>query len=74
MNATLLTGSIPTRPRFSFEVFPARSGAAALALGETLKSRLPTYSRAVLSEFSPLKTSHSGTVPVRGAQAGSMLV
>lgn len=28
MNATLLTGSAPTRARFSFEVFPARSGAA----------------------------------------------
>ena len=37
MNATLLTGSIPTRPRFSFEVFPARSGAAALALGHAVQ-------------------------------------
>lgn len=33
MNALLLTGSAPTRARFSFEVFPARTGAAALALG-----------------------------------------
>lgn len=37
MNATLLTGSAPTRPRFSFEVFPARSGAAALALGHAVQ-------------------------------------
>lgn len=37
MNATLLTGSAPTRARFSFEVFPARSGAAALALGNSVQ-------------------------------------
>lgn len=37
MNATLLTGSAPTKPRFSFEVFPARSGAAALALGHAVQ-------------------------------------
>lgn len=37
MNATLLTGSAPTRARFSFEVFPARSGAAALALGHAVQ-------------------------------------
>lgn len=37
MNATLLTGSLPTRPRFSFEVFPARSGSAALALGHAVQ-------------------------------------
>ncbi|MHA3723117.1 methylenetetrahydrofolate reductase [Leucobacter sp. HY1910] len=33
----LLTGSAPTKPRFSFEVFPARSGAAALALGNAVQ-------------------------------------
>lgn len=33
MSDPLLTGSEPTRVRFSFEVFPARSQAAALALG-----------------------------------------
>lgn len=37
MNATLLSGSAPTRARFSFEVFPARSGAAALALGNSVQ-------------------------------------
>lgn len=37
MTATLLTGSAPTRARFSFEVFPARSGAAALALGNSVQ-------------------------------------
>ena len=37
MTATLLTGSPPTRARFSFEVFPARSGAAALALGNSVQ-------------------------------------
>lgn len=37
MSAALLTGSRPTRPRFSFEVFPARSGAAALALGHAVQ-------------------------------------
>ncbi|QIM18803.1 methylenetetrahydrofolate reductase [Leucobacter coleopterorum] len=37
MNATLLTGSAPTRARFSFEVFPARNGAAALALGHAVQ-------------------------------------
>jgi methylenetetrahydrofolate reductase (NADPH) len=37
MNSTLLTGSAPTRARFSFEVFPARSGAAALALGHAVQ-------------------------------------
>ncbi|WP_449283644.1 methylenetetrahydrofolate reductase [Leucobacter sp.] len=37
MNAVLLTGSAPTRARFSFEVFPARSGAAALALGHAVQ-------------------------------------
>ncbi|MGO3147317.1 MAG: methylenetetrahydrofolate reductase [Leucobacter sp.] len=37
MSATLLTGSTPTRARFSFEVFPARSGAAALALGNSVQ-------------------------------------
>lgn len=37
MNALLLTGSSPTRARFSFEVFPARSGAAALALGNAVQ-------------------------------------
>lgn len=35
--ATLLTGSAPTKARFSFEVFPARSGAAALALGNSVQ-------------------------------------
>lgn len=33
----LLTGTAPTRARFSFEVFPARSGAAALALGNAVQ-------------------------------------
>ncbi|MBK0419314.1 methylenetetrahydrofolate reductase [Leucobacter sp. CSA1] len=33
----LLTGSAATRARFSFEVFPARSGAAALALGHAVQ-------------------------------------
>ncbi|RGE23720.1 methylenetetrahydrofolate reductase [Leucobacter sp. wl10] len=37
MSAVLLTGSTPTRARFSFEVFPARSGAAALALGHAVQ-------------------------------------
>jgi methylenetetrahydrofolate reductase (NADPH) len=37
VNAVLLTGSAPTRARFSFEVFPARSGAAALALGHAVQ-------------------------------------
>lgn len=37
MSGLLLTGSIPTRPRFSFEVFPARNGAAALALGHAVQ-------------------------------------
>lgn len=37
MSSTLLTGSAPTRARFSFEVFPARSGAAALALGHAVQ-------------------------------------
>ena len=37
MTASLLTGSAPTRARFSFEVFPARSGAAALALGNSVQ-------------------------------------
>lgn len=37
MNALLLTGSAPTRARFSFEVFPARTGAAALALGHAVQ-------------------------------------
>ncbi len=32
-----LAGSAPTRARFSFEVFPARSGAAALALGHAVQ-------------------------------------
>lgn len=36
MNA-LLRGSAPTKARFSFEVFPARSGAAALALGNAVQ-------------------------------------
>ena len=33
----LLVGSAPTRARFSFEVFPARTGAAALALGNSVQ-------------------------------------
>lgn len=33
----LLSGSAPTRARFSFEVFPARTGAAALALGHAVQ-------------------------------------
>lgn len=37
MTALLLTGSAPTRTRFSFEVFPARTGAAALALGNSVQ-------------------------------------
>ncbi|MDI6022935.1 methylenetetrahydrofolate reductase [Leucobacter sp. UT-8R-CII-1-4] len=37
MNAILLRGSAPTKARFSFEVFPARSGAAALALGNAVQ-------------------------------------
>lgn len=37
MSPELLTGSAPTRARFSFEVFPARSGAAALALGHAVQ-------------------------------------
>lgn len=37
MSALLLTGSAPTRARFSFEVFPARTGAAALALGHAVQ-------------------------------------
>lgn len=37
MSAVLLTGSAPTKARFSFEVFPARSGAAALALGNAVQ-------------------------------------
>ncbi|MBN9612814.1 MAG: methylenetetrahydrofolate reductase [Actinobacteria bacterium] len=37
MSGVLLTGSAPTRARFSFEVFPARSGAAALALGHAVQ-------------------------------------
>lgn len=37
MRPTLLTGTAPKRPRFSFEVFPARSGAAALALGHAVQ-------------------------------------
>lgn len=37
MNTNRLTGSGPKRPRFSFEVFPARSGAAALALGHAVQ-------------------------------------
>ena len=37
MRATHLRGSDPTRTRFSFEVFPARSGAAALALGHAVQ-------------------------------------
>lgn len=34
---SLLTGSVPTQVRFSFEVFPARSQAAALALGHAVQ-------------------------------------
>lgn len=37
MSRFLLTGTAPTRARFSFEVFPARSGAAALALGHAVQ-------------------------------------
>lgn len=37
MSASLLLGSAPTRARFSFEVFPARTGAAALALGNSVQ-------------------------------------
>jgi methylenetetrahydrofolate reductase (NADPH) len=37
VNDLLLTGSAPTRARFSFEVFPARTGAAALALGNAVQ-------------------------------------
>ena len=37
MTPLLLSGSAPTRARFSFEVFPARSGAAALALGHAVQ-------------------------------------
>lgn len=37
MSGLLLTGSAATRARFSFEVFPARSGAAALALGHAVQ-------------------------------------
>ena len=37
MSRVLLTGSAPTRARFSFEVFPARTGAAALALGHAVQ-------------------------------------
>lgn len=36
-HTTLLTGSAPTQTRFSFEVFPARTGAAALALGHAVQ-------------------------------------
>ena len=36
-HTTLLTGSAPTKTRFSFEVFPARTGAAALALGHAVQ-------------------------------------
>ncbi|MGO1736848.1 MAG: methylenetetrahydrofolate reductase, partial [Leucobacter sp.] len=46
MNETLLAGSAATRARFSFEVFPARSGAAALALGHAvqhLSTALPDF-------------------------------
>ncbi|MFV0434230.1 MAG: methylenetetrahydrofolate reductase [Leucobacter sp.] len=35
--SVLLTGSAPTRARFSVEVFPARTGAAALALGHAVQ-------------------------------------
>ena len=37
MSGILLTGTAPTRARFSFEVFPARSGAAAPALGHAVQ-------------------------------------
>ncbi|MFD5599674.1 methylenetetrahydrofolate reductase [Leucobacter sp. NPDC058333] len=37
MNSLLLPGGGATRARFSFEVFPARSGAAALALGHAVQ-------------------------------------
>ncbi|QZY52574.1 methylenetetrahydrofolate reductase [Leucobacter tenebrionis] len=37
MSPLPLVGSAPTRARFSFEVFPARSGAAALALGHAVQ-------------------------------------
>ena len=37
MNDVRLTGSASTAARFSFEVFPARSGAAALALGNAVQ-------------------------------------
>ncbi len=37
MNEILLTGSEPTRVRFSFEVFPARTASAALALGHAVQ-------------------------------------
>ncbi|MBC9935608.1 MULTISPECIES: methylenetetrahydrofolate reductase [unclassified Leucobacter] len=37
MNALLLTGSRPTLARFSFEVFPARTPSAALALGHAVQ-------------------------------------
>ncbi|WP_449278694.1 methylenetetrahydrofolate reductase [Leucobacter sp. GX24907] len=37
MTPLLLTGSAATRVRFSFEVFPARTGAAALALGHAVQ-------------------------------------
>lgn len=37
MTPLLLAGSAPTRARFSFEVFPARTGAAALALGHAVQ-------------------------------------
>lgn len=37
MSALLLKGSAPRRAHFSFEVFPARSGAAALALGNSVQ-------------------------------------
>jgi methylenetetrahydrofolate reductase (NADPH) len=36
-STALLQGSEPTKPRFSFEVFPARSGMAALALGNAVQ-------------------------------------
>lgn len=37
MSHILLTGSAPTKARFSFEVFPARTGGAALALGHAVQ-------------------------------------
>lgn len=37
MSALLLSGSEPTTVRFSFEVFPARTAAAALALGHAVQ-------------------------------------